>query len=438
MERNESHEFDSELESRPSGGRGVRRVNNMPLLLVCAVLAIFAMLVGMVAYNRSQAMIEHDTPVVDIQDESGASKVLEGADGRLGGVIGEDRLVLAPVPPPPPASVPSLPVAHVEDPELPPSPPTDDVELQLKAAKFKLLQMAISSKTAVAGALAKTSPGQGPASGAGAANRAVQANRVTQAGYAAEGSSGESFAQELAELQQTLNPKAGRSGRTSELSYDRFDRPADDGDRWALDSPLERPRTPFELRAGFVIPAVMISGVNSDLPGQIVGQVSEDVYDTPTGRYKLIPQGTRLVGTYQSNTQYGQRRVLVAWQRLIFPDGKAMDIGAMPGTDGIGQSGFQDRVDNHYARIFGSALLLSGVVAGINSSQTNPGNDPFGTSSNTLLTQAIAQQMGQVAVELLRKNINIAPTLVIRPGYRFNVMVVKDLTFKKPYQPFDY
>jgi type IV secretion system protein VirB10 len=144
------------------------------------------------------------------------------------------------------------------------------------------------------------------------------------------------------------------------------------------------------------------------------------------------------VGTYQSNTQYGQRRVLVAWQRLIFPDGKAMDIGAMPGTDGIGQSGFQDRVDNHYARIFGSALLLSGVVAGINSSQTNPGNDPFGTSSNTLLTQAIAQQMGQVAVELLRKNINIAPTLVIRPGYRFNVMVVKDLTFKKPYQPFDY
>jgi type IV secretion system protein VirB10 len=425
MERNESHGFDSELESRPSSGHGVRRVNNMPVILVCIVVAIFAVLVGLVAYNRSQATVERDDSA-DIHGASGASKVLEAVDGRMGGVIGEDQQAT------------SLPVAHVEHPELPPAPPGDDVEAQLKAAKFKLLQMAIASKTAVAGAIPQATPREGPAPGAAAAARAARANRVAQAGYAGEGDSDDDFAQDLTHLRQALNPKAEQSGSTPELSYDRFDRPADGNDRWALDSALERPRTPFELRAGFVIPAVMISGVNSDLPGQIVGQVSEDVYDTPTGRYKLIPQGTRLVGTYQSNTSYGQRRVLVAWQRLIFPDGKAMDIGAMPGADGIGQSGFQDRVDNHYLRIFGSALLLSGVVAGINSSQTNPNNDPFGTSANTLLTQAIAQQMGQVAVELLRKNINIAPTLVIRPGYRFNVMVVKDLTFKKPYQPFDY
>jgi type IV secretion system protein VirB10 len=423
MERNESHGFDNERESRPSGGHGVRRVNNMPVILVCVVLASIAVLVGLVAYNRSQAAIDRDDSV-DIHGASGASKVLEGADGRLGGVVGDDQQTA------------SLPVAHVEHPELPPTPPGDDIEAQLKAAKFKLLQMAIASRTAVAGAVPEATPRQGPVPGAAAAERAARTNRVAQAGY--EGAADGGFARELARLQQALNPNTGQSDKAPELSYDRFDRAADGNDRWALNSPVERPRTPFELRAGFVIPAVMISGVNSDLPGQIVGQVSEDVYDTPTGRYKLIPQGTRLVGTYQSNTSYGQRRVLVAWQRLVFPDGKAMDIGAMPGADGIGQSGFKDRVDNHYLRIFGSALLLSGVVAGINSSQTNPNNDPFGTSANTLLTQAIAQQMGQVAVELLRKNINIAPTLVIRPGYRFNVMVVKDLTFRKPYQPFDY
>lgn len=429
MERNENHGFDNEPKGRPPGGHGVRRVNNMPVILVCAVVAVFAVLVGLVAYNRSQAVVDHDDST-DLHGASGASKVLDGAEGRLGGVIGEEQQASAPAP--------SLPVAHVEHLELPPSPPGDDVEAQLKAAKFKLLQMAIASKTAVAGATPQTMPRQGSAPGATAAERTARANRMAQAGYAPEADSGNDYAQDLARLTQSLNPNAGETGAKSELSYDRFDRPADGSDRWALDSPLERPRTSFELRAGFVIPAVMISGVNSDLPGQIVGQVSEDVYDTPTGRYKLIPQGTRLVGAYQSQTEYGQRRVLVAWQRLIFPDGKAMDIGAMPGTDGIGQSGFQDRVDSHYLRIFGSALLLSGVVAGVNSSQTSPNNDPFGTSANTLLTQAIAQQMGQVAVELLRKNINIAPTLVIRPGYRFNVMVVKDLTFKKPYRPFDY
>ena len=104
------------------------------------------------------------------------------------------------------------------------------------------------------------------------------------------------------------------------------------GDRWKLDSQPEAPRTPFELRAGFVVPATLISGINSDLPGQIMAQVAQDVYDTPTGKHLLIPQGSRLVGSYSSDVAYGQARVLVAWQRIVFPDGKAMD-GAMPGAD---------------------------------------------------------------------------------------------------------
>jgi type IV secretion system protein VirB10 len=229
----------------------------------------------------------------------------------------------------------------------------------------------------------------------------------------------------------------GSGPRRNNRAYAQFDQPGR-VDRWRLDSSVEAPRTSYELRAGFVIPATLISGINSDLPGQIIAQVSQDVFDSATGRYRLIPQGTRLVGTYDAQVAYGQRRLLVAWQRLIFPDGKAMDIGSMPGADSAGYAGFNDKTNNHYLRIFGNALLMSGVIAGINSSQTNPDNDPFGTSTNTLITQALAQQMGRVATEMIQKNLNISPTLEIRPGYRFNVMAVKDLTFQKPYQPFDY
>jgi type IV secretion system protein VirB10 len=103
-------------------------------------------------------------------------------------------------------------------------------------------------------------------------------------------------------------------------------------------------------------------GINSDLPGQIMAQVAQNVYDTPTGKHLLIPQGSRLVGSYSSDVAYGQSRVLVAWQRIVFPDGKAMDIGTMPGADSAGYAGFNDQVNNHYLRLFGSAFLMSGVT----------------------------------------------------------------------------
>ena len=210
-------------------------------------------------------------------------------------------------------------------------------------------------------------------------------------------------------------------------------------DRWKLGSQPEAPRTPFELRAGFVVPATLISGINSDLPGQIVAQVAQNVYDTPTGKYLLLPQGSRLVGSYSSDVAYGQARVLVAWQRIVFPDGKAMDIGAMPGADGAGQAGFSDDANNHYFRLFGSALLMSAVTAGITYSQRQNDNSfRNAPSASSTLSEALGQQLGQVTGQLIAKNLNVSPTLEIRPGYRFNVIVVKDLTFSKPYKSFDY
>ena len=208
--------------------------------------------------------------------------------------------------------------------------------------------------------------------------------------------------------------------------------------RWRLDSRVEAPRSPYERRAGFIVPAMLISGINSDLPGQIVSQVSQDVFDTATGKWRLIPQGSRLVGQYSSDLVYGQSRVLVAWQRIVFPDGKAMDIGSMPGADSAGYAGLRDQVNNHYLRLFSSAFLMSGITAGIAISQPQTVNQGTRQSASSAMSEALGQQLGQVTAQLIARNMNIAPTLEIRPGYRFNVIVTKDLTFSRPYKAFDY
>lgn len=144
------------------------------------------------------------------------------------------------------------------------------------------------------------------------------------------------------------------------------------------------------------------------------------------------------MGQYSSDIAYGQSRVLVAWQRIVFPDGKAMDIGSMPGADSAGYAGFRDQVNNHYFRLFSSAFLMSGITAGIAMSQ--PQTLSLGTrqGASNAMSEALGQQLGQVTAQLIARNMNIAPTLEIRPGYRFNVIVTKDLTFSRPYKAFDY
>ena len=211
-------------------------------------------------------------------------------------------------------------------------------------------------------------------------------------------------------------------------------------DSWSLDSQVEAPASPYMIRAGFVIPAIMISGINSDLPGQVMAQVSQNVWDTATGRFLLIPQGTRLIGAYSSDVAYGQERVLMAWQRLIFPDGKTFDIRAMPGADSAGYAGFSDQVNNHWFRTISSAILMSGVIAAVDLSQDN--NNASDSSdrqrAGDALSEALGQTLGQVLGQIISKNLNVAPTLEIRPGYRFNVIAVKDMTLPGPYQAFNY
>ena len=216
-------------------------------------------------------------------------------------------------------------------------------------------------------------------------------------------------------------------------AYNQFD---GQNSRWDLNSKVEKPKSPFQLHAGFVIPALMITGVNSDLAGQIMGQVSQNVYDSVTGEHLLIPQGSRLVGTYNSKVAFGQERVMVAWQRILFPDGKSMDIGSMQGADSAGYSGFKDLVNHHFWRVFGSAIMMSVITAAAELSQDDDNDDS--NKERSALNEALGQQLGQAAAQMIMRNLNIAPTIEVRSGYRFNVMVSKDMVFTRPYQSYDY
>ena len=122
--------------------------------------------------------------------------------------------------------------------------------------------------------------------------------------------------------------------------------------------------SPFELKRGSVIPATLVTGINSDLPGRITAQVSQNVYDSATGHQLLIPQGAKLFGRYDSDVSFGQSRVLVVWTDIIFPNGSTLQIGGMAGTDSAGYGGFKDKVDNHYLRTFGSAILVALIGTG--------------------------------------------------------------------------
>ena len=266
--------------------------------------------------------------------------------------------------------------------------------------------------------------------------------RAKRAALAAAGPGGaSSYLEKLALLKESgLVPgtpaEAADSGSSAPGgAYVRFDGAQD---RWALGNTLQDPTTPYELRAGAIIPAVLNSHINSDLPGPIRATVSMDVRDTATGNHVLIPQGCRLLGTYASGVKFGQDGLLVAWQRIVFPDGKALDIGAMPGADSSGQMGLRDLVDNHYFRIFGAALLMSGITAGIAVSQDSMAPDNNRVTIGGTLTQSLGNQLGQLSQEMIRRNLEVAPTIEVRPGKTLVVEVQKDLVFDSPYRPFDY
>jgi type IV secretory pathway VirB10-like protein len=184
--------------------------------------------------------------------------------------------------------------------------------------------------------------------------------------------------------------------------------------------------------AGTIIPAALVTGINSDLPGQVIANVSEAVYDTATGRHLLIPQGSRLIGRYDSHVAFGQRRVLLVWTRLILPDTSSVALDRLPGIDPAGYAGLEDGVDWHWDRIMAGTALSA--LLGIGAELAAPESRTDGSRIVIAGRESAQETVNQVGQEITKRNMSIQPTLTIRPGFPLRVMVSKDLVLR-PYQP---
>lgn len=192
--------------------------------------------------------------------------------------------------------------------------------------------------------------------------------------------------------------------------------------------------SPFELKRGSVMPATLITGLNSDLPGRITAQISQNVYDSATGYRLLVPQGAKLFGRYDAKVSFGQERVLVIWTDLIFPNGSTLQIGGMAGTDAEGYGGFKDKVDRHLWRTFGSAALVALIGTGIDMSMPESSTLATQDTASDAARRNFAESFGRVAEQTISKSLNVQPTINIRPGYKFNVLVDQDIVFPSAYR----
>lgn len=185
---------------------------------------------------------------------------------------------------------------------------------------------------------------------------------------------------------------------------------------------LQSPVSPYVVQAGTLISGALLTGLRSDLPGQLTGQVTENVYDSPTGRYLLIPQGAKLIGVYDSQVSFGQSRVLLVWTRLIMPNGQSIVLERQPGADPQGYAGLEDEVDNHWGSLFKAALLSTLLSVGSEAGTSGQAND---------LVQAIRQgasnSISQTGQQIVGRQLNVQPTLTIRPGFPIRVIVNRDL-----------
>lgn len=200
-----------------------------------------------------------------------------------------------------------------------------------------------------------------------------------------------------------------------------------------LDEPYRDPLSPYEVKAGTVIPAALVTAINSDLPGDIIGMVTEPVYDTVSGNYELIPQGAKLYGRYDSVVAYGQSRALVVWQRLIMPNGKSIKLDGMVGTDQRGQSGLADGVDYHLKEA-GTGIALSTVIALAGNLAGGSGGGYYGPESlMDTVGNTVAQESARVGQQITRRMLNRQPTITIREGFPLRIMVNNDMVLE-PYQ----
>lgn len=195
---------------------------------------------------------------------------------------------------------------------------------------------------------------------------------------------------------------------------------------------LQLPASPYQVMAGMVIAAALVTGIKSDLPGDVIGTVTEPVYDTATGKHLLIPQGSRILGRYNSQVSYGQSRVQVVWNRIVLPDTSSLTLDNLVGTDPAGYAGLEDGVDWHWDRVFAGAALTT--LLGIGAELAAPENRQDGDRIIIAGRDGLQDSVNQVGQEMTRRNMNIQPTLTERPGLPVRIIVNRDLVLR-PYQP---
>ena len=381
---------------------GVRRLNKLPLVIVGGLVMLVVVMLVIALQSRAkrqQQQVSQEEQLPMLPDtQAGYQELLEEWERQEGTEVGEGVMIEAAqedLPPPAPVI---------------PSPTA--AELEIMKQRQEALQQALNSPTAVS---LRRDEGRGNVTGA----------RLQPRQPADRGEEG---------LEDLLRAVGGQDGERDLNQQARKERFVETPRRFGYSTePRLAPLTPYELRVGTVLPAVLVGGINSDLPGLVQAQVVQDVRDTRSGEHILIPQGARLIGSYDSRVSFGQRRVLVVWRRVQFPDSSTLELGAMPGVDQAGFSGVRDQVRTHFFRIFGSATLLSLIGAGAQLAQPQD-DSPGGPSAREIMIAELAREWNQLGQEMIRRGMNVQPTLIIRPGLRFNVLVNKDLILR-PYAP---
>lgn len=210
--------------------------------------------------------------------------------------------------------------------------------------------------------------------------------------------------------------------------YDVFDR-----ESFVLDNEVVKPKTPFALMQGTVIPAILSTGINSELPGQISAMVTRDIKDSIRGKFLLIPRGSKLLGQYGATAAFGSQRLFLGFNRIIFPNGHSINIGSMPGQSSDGFAGFDADVDNHLFRIISNCFFLSSITTAATSVQQSYRNSSGMESLYTTQARELSSDVSEALSRIIERNKNLAPTLKVQPGYKFTISLTKDIFFKEPY-----
>jgi type IV secretion system protein VirB10 len=426
----------------PRRGPGVRRLNRMPLVIGFGAACAVAAAIGYTYHERAMQAAANAGRDADRKAEpaSGVSILSAAPSG------GKVRSAIPRPPPSPPTPLQRETLAATQPSDrMDRSPGQNDDDAtkarreawrnyyaQLQKDRLTAAQSAMTADTASGNRGQQNISASATGAAAPTPATAEPAQGFSGAGDAAPGSFGGAgvprvYGAGVAGYPIYPPTQIDTAGQREKQAF--LAQPGATGDADYLQATRRDPVSPYEVKAGTVIPAVMIGGVNSDVPGMIVGQVAENVYDTATGRYLLIPQGAKLVGAYDNSVSQGQSRVVVIWNRIIYPDASSIDLGSMPGADEGGYAGFHDQVNTHLWAKLGNALLISIAAAGVQLSQPQAVNGQ-NYNSQQIACAALGQQFAELGQEYARAGLAIRNTLEIRPGYRFVVMVNKDIVLR--------